>query len=126
MEIYHENNLLSFIRNELQNQVNVYYHTQDDTSDDDISDDGDNVDEIDDFIYGYNLPLLDLDNIKYVNIYNYHLIPLTPTGVIDNDDIEELYNMSDDFAENNRILTFWYVTYFDSIYAVFRHSELFN
>ena len=125
MEIYHENNLLSFIRNELQNQVNVYYHNQDDTSDDDISDDGDNVDEIDDFIYGYNLPLLDLDNIKYVNIYNYHLIPLTPIGVIDNDDIEELYNMSDDFAENNRILTFWYVTYFDSIIAVFRHSELF-
>jgi hypothetical protein len=76
-------------------------------------------------MYGTELPRLNLDNIKYVTINNFYLIPLTPTGVIDTDEIEELYNMSDDFAENNRELTFWYLTHFGEIIAVFRHSELF-
>lgn len=132
MEIYNNGNvdrenILLFSRNELQDLVGVNYYTLDDTSDDDIDeyDANNNIAKIDEYMYGTELPSLNLDSIKYVTINNFYLIPLTPTGVIDTDDIEELYNMSDDFAENNRELTFWYLTHFGEIIAVFRHSELF-
>jgi len=54
------------------------------------------------------------------------LIPLTPNGMIEDDTFNVLYELSDDFADNNEAVTFWYVENKanGAVYGVFRDSDL--
>jgi hypothetical protein len=54
------------------------------------------------------------------------LIPLTPLREIEDDTFNVLYELSDDFADNNEAITFWYLEDIVSraVYGVFRDSQL--
>jgi len=54
------------------------------------------------------------------------LIPLTPLREIEDDTFDVLYELSDDFADNNEAVTFWYLedSANSAVYGVFRDSQL--
>lgn len=54
------------------------------------------------------------------------LIPLPSDGIIENETFDVLYNLSDDFADNNENITFWYLQDISNgvVYGVFRDSDL--
>jgi uncharacterized membrane-anchored protein len=54
------------------------------------------------------------------------LIPVAPDGMLEGDTFNVLYELSDDFADNNEAITFWYLQDISNgaVHGVFRDSAL--
>ena len=54
------------------------------------------------------------------------LIPVAPDAILEGDTFNVLYELSDDFANNNEAITFWYLQDMSNgaVHGVFRDSDL--
>lgn len=70
---------------------------------------------------------LNLEDIERIHLVGtLCLIPFKPDGLIENDTFNVLCELSDDFADNNKYITFWYLEDISEhfVRGVFRDSEL--